>query len=130
MLIRQEDYGTAMNRFYRFADGVIRSIKLSYSDDGSKHAEIVVACRDSEATVNEGWVAVSLIVRGVKEFRACEGPKTTLQVLSDGMHICVYDDIVGLEFGGAFEPPSSISELRKSDAFAIGTEVEIEVGLY
>lgn len=130
MLIRKEDYDSTLNRFYNFADGVIRSINLSFYDDGSKLAEIVVACRDSEAMLDDGWVTVRFRIREVKEFKTSDGPKTTLQVLSSGMHFRNYDDKVGVEFGGAFESPSSLEELRESDAYAIGEEVDIEVGKY
>lgn len=128
--MNQEYYDALTNRFYDFADGVIRSVCLTYLNDGSKDAEIVVACRDSEGTSDEGWVVVTLHVRGLMEFKAMEGPRTTLQVLSDGLHVCVYDELVGIEFGGTFEPSPSIAELRKSDGFAIGKEVKIEVGPY
>lgn len=124
----QETYDAILNRFYGFDDGLIRSFRLMYSEDGTKHAEIIVACRDAESSTNENWVAVTVSIRDVSEAKFVEGSHTTLQVLSDGLHICQYDDLVGVEFGGAYETPRTMDELRKSEAFVVGKKVGFEIG--
>lgn len=125
-----DDFERILNRFYGFSDGLIRWIQLRYQDGGTQNVELEVACRDSEATEDEGWVSVRVRVRNAQEFTVREKSNTTLQVLSGGLHIQKLDDGVGIDFGGRWDPPQSIDELRKSDAFAIGREIEIEVAPY
>jgi hypothetical protein len=126
----QDDYTALLTRFYGFCDGVLRSVQLRYDDDGTREVELAIACRDSQTSANEGWVTVRVLVRNVQEFSVMERPRTTLQVLPEGLHIRVIDEAVGVEFGGAIEAPESISQLRKSDAFAVGEQVDMEVGPY
>jgi len=125
-----DDFEPILARFYGFSDGIIRWLRLRYEDDGTRHVELTVACRDAEATENEGWVSVRVLVRNAQEFTVREQPNTTLQVLSEGLHIQTIDEGVGIEFGGALEPPRTKSDLQKSDGFVIGREIEIEVGPY
>lgn len=126
---KQEHYDNVLSRFYRFYDGVIRSITLEYTGK-TRHAEIRVACRDSASTRTEGWVCVRVVVRDIREFSVRERYRTSLQVLSQGIQIRTFGDSVGIEFGGALEPPSTIEDLMLSDAFVVGSEIEFNVGPY
>ena len=130
MTTTQSDYELLLTRFYGMCDGLIRSVQLRYKDDGTRELELVIACRDTETIVNEGWVSVRVLIRNANEFTMVEKPKTTLQVLSDGLQIQVFGDVVGIEFGGNIDAPYSLDDLRKSRAYAIGTCVDFEVGAY
>jgi hypothetical protein len=92
--------------------------------------EIIVATRDSEQNENEGWVCVRITVHNVLEFGLRERPSSTLQVMSQGVHLRVFDDGVGVEFGGAIEAPQSHHELQSSDAFVFGEAVGFETMSY
>jgi len=124
------DFDRILARFYGFSDGVLRWIRLRYQDDGSRDVELTLACRDAEATENEGWVSVHILVRNAEEFTVQEQTNTTLQVLSEGLHLQAIDGSVALEFGGALESPQTKSDLRKSDGFITGKEIEIAIGAY
>lgn len=128
--IPHSDFNRILTRFYGFSDGVVRWIRLRYQDDGSRDVELALACRDAEATENEGWVSVRILVRYAEEFTVREQANTTLQVLSEGIHLQAIDGSVAVEFGGALESPQTKSDLRKSDGFIIGNEIEIQVGPY
>ena len=128
--ITHGDFDRILARFYGFSDGVIRWIQLRYQQDGSRAVELTLGCRDAEATENEGWVSVRILVRNVEEFTVREQPNTTLQVLSEGLHLQSIDGSITVEFGGALESPQSKSDLRKSDGFITGKEIELEVGPY
>ena len=130
MTMTQSDYELLLSRFYGLCDGLIRLVQLRYTEDGTREVELDIACRDSETTVNEGWVSVRVVIRNATEFTLVENPKTTLQVLSDGLQIQVFGDVVGIEFGGNIDAPYSLDDLRKSRAYAIGTCVDFEVGDY
>lgn len=128
--ITRGDFDRILARFYGFSDGVVRWLRLQYEDDGTRNVELAIACRDAEATENEGWVCVRILVRNAQEFAVREQANTTLQVLSEGLHLQTIDESVGVEFGGALPSPRTESELRQSDGFVIGKEIEIEVGPY
>jgi hypothetical protein len=126
----QDNFDQILRRFYGFCDGVIRSIVLRYLDDGTREIEIQIATRDSEATENEGWVCAQLFVKNVREFAIRENAKTTIQVLSQGIHIRKLGDAVGVEFGGAIDMPQSSDAFRSADAFAIGMAIDLDVAPY
>lgn len=128
--IARDDFERMLSRFYGFSDGLIRSVRIRYENEGTRNVEIEVACRDADSTENEGWVSVRILVRKVQEFTMREQANMTLQVLSEGLHIQATDAGVGLEFGGALESPLTTSDLRRSDGFIIGEEIEMEVGSY
>lgn len=130
MTTTQKDYESLLTRFYGLCDGLIRSVQLRYTGEGTRYVELVIACRDSETTVNEGWVSVRVLIQNVNEFTFVEKPQTTLQVLSNGLQVQVFGDFVGVEFGGSVDGPYSLDDLRKSVAFAIGKQVDFEVGPY
>ena len=121
------DYERMLNRFYDFGDGVIRGILLQYEEGGTRTVEITVATRDSEATENEGWVVARSAIRDVTELACREGPRTPIQVLSQGIHFLCLDKQVGVEFGGATDCPESFESLRSSDGYVVGREVEFQV---
>jgi len=121
------DYERVLARFYDFGDGVIRGILLQYEEGGTRKVEIQVATRDSETTENEGWVIVQIAIRDVSEFAVREGPRTPIQVLSQGIHFLCLNNQVGVEFGGATDCPGSIESLRLSDGYVVGREVEFHV---
>ena len=112
-----DEFERIMARFYGFCDGIIRSLRLQYEADGTRHVELLIASRDAEATENEGWVSVRILVRNAQEFVVREQTNTTLQVLSEGLHIQTIDDGVGIEFGGALEPPRTKKRLAKNRRF-------------
>lgn len=122
------DYERMLARFYDFGDGVIRGILLQYEEGGTRKVEIQVATRDSEATENEGWVIVRMAIRDVTELAFREGPRTPIQVLSQGIHFLCLDNQVGVEFGGATDCPESFESLRLSDGYVVGRDVEFHVG--
>lgn len=124
----RNDYERQLARFYDFGDGVIRGILLRYEEGGTRIVEIQVATRDSEGTENEGWVVVRIVIRGVSEFGVREGPRTPIQVLSQGIHLLCLDNQVGVEFGGATNCPESFESLRLSDGYVVGRDVEFQVG--
>ena len=122
------DYERMLARFYDFGDGVIRRILLQYEEGGTRKVEIQVATRDSEATENESWVIVRMAIRDVTELAFREGPRTPIQVLSQGIHFLCLDNQVGVEFGGATDCPESFESLRLSDGYVVGRDVEFHVG--
>lgn len=131
MLTNSNDaIGNVSDRFYGFNDGLIRSVRIQYLGDGTRNVELSIACRDAEASLNDGWVTVTILVEKVVEFSMREQPNSTLQVLSGGLNFLAIDDGVGIEFGGAVDCLKTRADLRKSEAFVFGKQFDLEVGPY
>ena len=119
-----------LNRFSGFSDAVVQSLSLQFSNDGSRLLELKVVARDTESQENEGWVGVTIRIRSIVEVMVRESPKTTIQVLSQGVNVFVLNGNFAFEFGGAADPPNSLFELQSSDAYAIGKDFSFEVFPY
>lgn len=126
----QEQCDALAKRFYEFYDGVLRSIRVAYLEKGVVDLEVDLSCRDAETTDDEGWVCVRICVRNVREFGIREGARTTNRVLSQGIHIQESNSQFAIEFGGQVEPPLTLDDLRISDAFALGSAIELTVMPY
>lgn len=126
----KDDYERIMERFYNFNDGIISAISLKYEENGSRHIEIHVLTRDSETLANDGWVSVRITVGNVSEFGVRESPRTSIQVLSQGIHVVRIGKQVGIEFGGAIDCPETFETLRSSDGYVIGQQADFQVGPY
>lgn len=118
------------HRFHSFNDGVLRSLLITYSPNGQRGVEFLIAVQDAEETTTDGWVCVRLRVLNVEEFRFTDHANTNAAVLSNGIHICPFDGLIGLEFGDFADPPQSLMELQSSAFFAVGSSVEWSVEAY
>lgn len=117
-----------LDRFYGFSDSVLRSILISFHEGGTRSMEISIATRDAETIENDGWVCVVLSVGGVSEISLCEHTtRTSIQVISHGIHISKYEKKFGIEFGGAIDAPETIADLRGSDVYVLGGTLSFDV---
>jgi hypothetical protein len=124
------DISRLLRRFYEFTDSVLRSISIRFDDDGTQRMDISISVRDAEAIDKHSWVCVVLFVDCISEMSVRDRPRTTIQVISDGIHIAMYDKQIGMEFGGAFEEPKNIEELRDSDVYVLGSTLSFDVFPY
>lgn len=71
------------------------------------------------------------MLEDVQEFRVQEPHSRALQVLSCGVCVRLLEGKAAIEFGSlSIENCVSLEYIRKSDGYAIGREIEIDVGLY
>ena len=128
--VNNDEHSSFLKRFYEFNDTVIRSIKLIFSDDGTRGMELLMSAQDSMVKGDDKWVSVTIFVDNISEMAIREQAQTTIQVISHGLHILIVENQFGLEFGGAVENLDSFSTLQESDAFVIGKELSFEVSPY
>lgn len=128
--VKSSDFKQCLERFYEFADAEIRSITIRFDKDGTRSIDISVSARDSMAQESDDWVCITLSIDLVLEMAVQEHFHTTIQVLNQGIHISMFDGKVGIEFGGEVDSPETLAELRKSNAFAVGDTLSIEVHPY
>jgi hypothetical protein len=117
-----------LDRFYRCSDGVIRRVELDFkSDRESSTATIVCSVRDSDAAAQ--WVNLICRVRGLSEFSFSEG-RTSYRVLSDGLVIGWFEDLIFLDFGPYTVEPDSVEDFRRSGCYFAGKSATWEVVPY
>jgi hypothetical protein len=119
-----------LNRFYSFADSVLRKIEISYSQGGERSVSISIASRDAQQPDNGGWACVQLVVHAVQDFCFADASNTTAQVLSNGIHVCWFRGAVGIDFGHFIDSPIDRNDLLSSKFFAIGATATWTVGPY
>jgi hypothetical protein len=113
-----------LDRFYSFNDGLLRKVEIVYLGSGERMMSVRIATRDKEETKNDGWVCLHLVISGLSDYRISENANSSVQVFSHGLHIIASDEGMGFDFGSFVDIPESISELKKSNFFAIGESVE------
>lgn len=123
----QSRFSEIERRFYGFYDGIILAMELRYLPGGLREFELRLSCRDSNSVRHEGWESISLLVNNVREVGIREHSKTTLQVLSHGVHLRTFGEFSAIEFGGLTEPPESLELIKSSDAFVIGSGIQLQV---
>ena len=111
------------NIFSNFEDSLIRNIKIEYAEDGSKNFSILVYSQYMWEKYNNVWKEVEIIIKDVVTYRVHEPLHTTAQVISNGIHIIFFDELIYLEFGDFADPPKSFEEAMSSNTFVIGKSI-------
>ena len=128
--LNQNTTGEFLDRFYSFNDAVLRKLEVSYAEGGERSATVWIATRDAKETTNSGWVCVRLVISQVQDFCFSDAANTTAAVFSNGVHVCWFGGIIGLDFSHFVNPPESVAELKSSRFFAIGSSAEWIVESY
>ena len=111
------------NNFSNFEDSIIRNIKIEYAEDGSKNFSILVYSQYMWEKYNNSWKEVEIIINDVVTYRVHEPLQTTAQVISNGIHIIFFNELIYLEFGDFADPPQSFEEAMSSNTFVIGKSI-------
>ena len=109
--------------FSNFEDSIIRNIKIEYAEDGSKNFSILVYSQYMWEKYNNLWKEVEIIIKDVVTYRVHEPLQTTAQVISNGIHIIFFNELIYLEFGDFADPPQSFEEAMSSNTFVIGKSI-------
>ena len=111
------------NNFSNFEDSIIRNIKIEYAEDGSKNFSILVYSQYMWEKYNNLWKEVEIIIKDVVTYRVHEPLQTTGQVISNGIHIIFFNELIYLEFGDFADPPQSFEEAMSSNTFVMGKSI-------
>lgn len=111
------------NNFSNFEDSIIRNIKIEYAEDGSKNFSILVYSQHMWEKYNNLWKEVEIIIKDVVTYRVHEPLQTTAQVISNGIHVIFFNELIYLEFGDFADPPQSFEEAMSSNTFVIGKSI-------
>ena len=114
---------SVFNNFSNFEDSIIRNIKIEYTEDGSKNFSILVYSQYMWEKYNNVWKEVEIIIKDIVTYRVHEPLHTTAQVISNGIHIIFFDELIYLEFGDFADPPQSFEEAMSSNTFVMGNSI-------
>ena len=120
----QTSIGDFLHRFNSFNDAVLRKLEISYARKGERTVTVWIETRDANQTANDGWVCVRLEVSRAQDFCFADAANTTASVISNGVHVCWFDGVVGLDFGHFVDAPNDLDELKSSKFFVTGASVD------
>jgi hypothetical protein len=118
-------------RFCSFYDSIIRAVTVEFRNVKSvAKVTVTLSARDLETDSNDNWVNVTIKVSGVSELAFYESPKESYQVLSNGLHILNFENLMCFDFGYHIDEPNNIAEFRESKFYVIGEEFEWIISNY
>lgn len=109
-----------LGRFCSFYDSLLKKIEISYAN-GERVVTVWVETRDTNGVENNDWVCVCLVISGAKDFCFADHANTTNEVISNGLHICWFGSVVGLDLGCFADAPGDLDELKLSECFVAGS---------
>ncbi len=112
-----EELNSWNERFVSFNDAVLKSWAVKFAPSAPV-LEVVIEAQDQDSP--SGWSLVTIHLSGISSLKFCERPKTSYQVLSNGLHTLFDKGQVALEFGDFIDTPESLSELMDSPCHAVG----------
>lgn len=126
-ILDKANTGSFLSRFNNFFDSVIQKVEVAYTN-GQRDFSIWIDTQDLEGIAHDSWACVHLTVSGVEEFCYAEPARTTAQVISDGLHVCWFDDVIGIDFGEFIDSPKDLDELRSSKTYVVGKALGWSIG--
>ncbi len=127
MLI-EDQVSSFLDRFHHCYDGLVRAISILFASGNSlSTAKIVISVRD--ATDPASWVNVHLELDGLKEFALREG-QASYQVLSDGLKIGFFGDLIFLDFAPYTDDPDGVEDFRRSEFYFASRSCKWQVHPY
>lgn len=112
-----------LNRFYQCYDSIIRCISLITTESSNiPKAQVILSVRDEEED-GDGWVNLKIKIDGFTEFIGTSIDYYKNEVLSDGIKVGFFDDLVYLDFEPFTDEPEGIEDFKKSKCLLIGKDI-------
>ncbi len=128
MILHQDGLEDFLSRFASFNDGIVRNVAFGFhSAVAGSTIAITLSVKDSRD--GNGWSNLLLTASDVEEvvFREV---RSTVQILSDGIHIGWFDGLIYCDLCPFSPPPESPDEVRKSSFYFFARAVSYEVRPY
>jgi hypothetical protein len=129
LTLEPRSLATFLNRFSSFNDAVLRTAEFRFrsSSNGKRRSIVTLSAQDHES--GQGWSNVKIVIEEVSEFVLQEG-KATCQILSDGLFIKWFGDVVFVLFSGDNCEPVTIDDFRRSTFYVAGRSFSWEASVY
>jgi hypothetical protein len=123
MNINQKEHrDNFLAKFNHGYDGVVRAVQLKFSPaEELGHAIVTLSVRRSGAKKNRnGWVNLRLSIDAVEEFSLRESSKESFRVLSSGLHIGSFGELLFFDFAPYSVCPAGMEDYRRSGFYVAG----------
>jgi hypothetical protein len=113
------------NRFYQCYDSIIRCISLITTEtSNTSKAQVILSVRDEEGDGDgDGWVNLKIKIEGFTEFIGTDIDNYNNEVLSDGIKVGFFDDLIYLDFEPFTDEPEGVEDFKKSKCLLIGKDI-------
>lgn len=116
--ITKETLGAFLHRFYDLSDSVLRRLEHQYLPSGLRRTTVTISVQDREADI--GWSNLVLTIDKVVEVTFRERRRVSNQVLSDGLRVSYFEDVLFLDFSPASDV-LTLEDIRASDFYVAGS---------
>jgi len=124
--------GAFLAQFHNCYDGLMRGVRFRYTAaEVHSRAVVVLSVRQSTTLeVNDGWVNVRLAIEHVEEYALKESAKVSCRVLSGGLQINAFRDLLFFDFDPYSDEPTGVEDFRRSGFYIAGRSFSWRVGEY
>jgi hypothetical protein len=120
-----------LSRFYACQDGVLRAIRMVFSSAANRTDVIVtLSVRDARGPSGQDWVNVRVKIRDVAEVGLRESSQVAYQVLSQGVHIGLFEQLSFFDFDPYTLEPGGVEDDRRSRFYFAGRDFAWRVEPY
>jgi hypothetical protein len=123
MKTKQKEYrDNFLAKFNHCYDGVVRAIQLEFSPSTAFGNALVTlsVCHSETKTSQNEWVNVRLSISDVEEFSLRETPNEQSRVLSSGLQIGSFGELVFFDFAPYSVCPNGMEDYRRSGFYVAG----------
>jgi hypothetical protein len=119
-----------LSRFYGCHDSVLRAVKILWATDNRADVILTLSVRDIQGKDGEEWVNVRLKIAAVEEICLKESSKVGYTVLSNGIQIGVFEDLILFDLDPYTLEPEGIQDYRRSRFYFAGRDFAWKVEPY
>ena len=117
-----------LRRFHNCDDGVWESFVVSYPNNSNVGtAEVTLRARDCDERQLGHWYNIRIRIDGVIEFRLTNSSRYYTCVLSSGMQVRTFGDLVWVIFD-LDDEAQTVEEVKGSQFYICGSKCEAEIG--
>lgn len=137
-ILKQNETETFLGRFYNCDDGVIRSVEVIYPygwftlpappEVEKKRVNIVLSVPDSQSKGD--WCNLIITVSDVKELKIDDPHEGCHSILSDGLKLGWFDDLVFVDFSHDENDRRNAESFRKVHRYVAGHELQWQLAPY
>ena len=127
----QESRDSFLAKFNHCYDGVVRAIQMNFSPSKTFGSSLVTlsVCSGTKKKRDE-WVNLRLSITDVEEFSLRENSRESCRVLSGGLQIGLFGELLFFDFAPYSVCPTGMEDYRRSGFYVAGRSFSWRVEAY
>lgn len=121
-----------LTRFNHCYDGVLRGVRFRFAPTAPvTRASVTLSVRQpARKGIREQWVNIRLLIKDVKEYAIRESDRESCRILSGGLQVWVYRDLLFFDFSPYSVTPKGVDDYRRSGFYIAGRSFAWKVEAY